>query len=123
MSRFFELAVRVRRLVARTAHPSRAPRGTRLTARRQLGGDLTQFSFRVAFMIDLTYVGIGALGGAAVGRATTATTPAAAQSPLQCTVQPTSTSERRTVPPNGTLGPVAPAVGVGVDRLLPGVSR
>jgi hypothetical protein len=73
--RFFELAVRARRLVTRTTDPSRAPRGPRLTARRQLGTELTQFSFRLAFMIDLAYVGLGALGGAAVGRATSADVP------------------------------------------------
>jgi hypothetical protein len=73
--RFFELAIRGRRFIARTV-PSRAPGGSRLTARRQLGGELTQFSFRLAFMIDLAYVGLGALGGAAVGRATTADAPA-----------------------------------------------
>ena len=78
--RFFELAVRARRYVARTTNPSRAPRGARLTARRQLGqsgGELTQFSFRLALVIDLAYVGIGALGGAAVGRASASTTPPA----------------------------------------------
>ena len=51
--RFFELAVLARRSVARTT------------------GGLTQFSFRVAFVIDLAYMGLGAIGGAAVGRATT----------------------------------------------------
>lgn len=78
--RFFELAVRARRYVARTTNPSRAPQGPRLTARRQLGqaaGELTQFSFRLALVIDLAYVGIGALGGAAVGRASAPTTPPA----------------------------------------------
>ena len=78
--RFFELAVRARRYVARTTNPSRAPRGPRLTARRQLGqsgGELTQFSFRLALVIDLAYVGIGALGGAAVGRASAPPTPPA----------------------------------------------
>lgn len=69
-SRFFELAVRARRFVTRTAPPSRASTGVRLTARRQLGGELREFSFRLAFVIDLAYVGVGALGGAAVGRAT-----------------------------------------------------
>lgn len=73
--RFFELAVRARRLVTRTTDPSRAPRGPRLTARRQLETELTQFSFRLAFMVDLAYVGLGALGGAAVGRATSADVP------------------------------------------------
>lgn len=64
--RFFELAVRARRLVARNVSGSR--RGPRVTARRQLG-ELTQFSFRLALVIDLTYVGMGALGGAALDRA------------------------------------------------------
>jgi len=72
--RFFELAVRARRYVGRTRDSSRAPRGQRLTARRQLG-ELTQFSFRLAFMIDLAYVGMGALGGAAVGRASASNAP------------------------------------------------
>src|SRR5437868_5899024 len=82
--RFFELAVRARRLVTRTTTPSRAPRGTRLTARRQLGGELTQFSFRLAFMIDLAYVGLGALGGAAVGRATSPNASVAARAAPAC---------------------------------------
>ena len=68
--RFFELAVRARRLATRSVDLSRAPRGPRVTARRQVGGELTQFSFRLAFIIDLAYVGFGALGGAAVERAT-----------------------------------------------------
>jgi len=38
-----------------------------------LGNEVTQFSFRLALVIDLAYVGIGALGGAAVGRASAAT--------------------------------------------------
>jgi len=67
--RFIELAVRARRLVAPTARAPRAAGGVGLTASRQVGGELTQFSFRLAFMIDLAYVGLGALGGAAVGRA------------------------------------------------------
>jgi hypothetical protein len=77
MSRhFFELAVRARRLVTRTGHPlSEAARSTRLTARRQLGNELTQFSFRLAFVIDIAYVGLGGLAGAAVARATTTPNP------------------------------------------------
>jgi hypothetical protein len=67
--RFFELAVRARHFVGRITPPSDSPRGARLTGRRQVGGDLTRFSFRLAFVIDLTYVGLGALGGAALGRA------------------------------------------------------
>jgi hypothetical protein len=74
--RFFELAVRARRLVTRTTRPtSRAPGGTRLTARRQLGEELTQFSFRLALLIDIAYVGVGALAGAAVGRASSSNAP------------------------------------------------
>ena len=30
--------------------------------------ELKQFSFRLAFMIDIGYVGVGALGGAVLGR-------------------------------------------------------
>ena len=71
--RFIQLAVHVRRLVRRASSSTR-PRGT---GRRQVGSQLTQFSFRLAFMIDLVYVGVGALGGAAVGRATAPTTLAA----------------------------------------------
>ena len=66
--RFVELVVRARRLVAPV--PARlAPGRGRVTARRQVGGELTQFSFRLAFVIDLVYVGVGAMGGAALGRA------------------------------------------------------
>jgi hypothetical protein len=74
--RFFELAVRAHRLVTGTARPHpQAPRGPRATARRQLGTELTQFSFRLAFVIDIAYVGLGGLAGAAVARATTTPNP------------------------------------------------
>ena len=73
--RFIQLAVHARRLVRR-ASSSTQPR---LTGRRQAGSELTQFSFRLAFMIDLVYVGVGALGGAAVGRATAPSALAAEQ--------------------------------------------
>ena len=109
--RFFELAVRARRCVSRAANASRAPRGARLTARRQVGGELTQFSFRLAFMIDLAYVGIGALGGAAVGRASAPTAPGAAPLP-RCgadaaatpgdAVQPNASGAARLSPPTDT---------------------
>jgi hypothetical protein len=74
--RFIQLAVHARRLVRR-ASGSTQPR---LTGRRRVGSELTQFSFRLAFMIDLVYVGVGALGGAAVGRATAP--PALAAEPV-----------------------------------------
>ena len=74
--RLIELVVRARRLVARV--PDSPARGrSRMTARRQLGDEVTQFSFRLALVMDLAYVGIGALGGAAVGRALATTAPAA----------------------------------------------
>jgi hypothetical protein len=79
--RLFELAVRARRYVGRTGNSPRAPEGARPTARRQLGNELTQFSFRLAFMIDIAYVSIGALGGAAVGRASAPSAPPAAFPP------------------------------------------
>jgi hypothetical protein len=66
--RFFELAVLARRRVTPAAERT-GRAGARLTARRQDGGELAQFSFRLAFIIDLAYVGVGAVGGAAVGRA------------------------------------------------------
>ena len=69
--RFVELVIRARRLVARAPVPAAAKPGRgRLTARPEVGRELTQFSFRLALLVDLTYVGIGALGGAALGRAT-----------------------------------------------------
>lgn len=77
--RFFELGVRARRLVTKSLPPVRSAR--RSTARRRVGEELTQFSFRLALIIDLAYVGIGALGGAAIGRATLS--PASAQ-PATC---------------------------------------
>ena len=47
-----------------------------IRAHRQLGRrELTQFSFRLAFVIDLAYIGLGALGGAAVGRASAPQAP------------------------------------------------
>lgn len=58
-----------------------------IRARRQLGGgELTQFSFRLAFVIDLAYIGLGALGGAALGRASAPVTPAGQQTPAACAV-------------------------------------
>lgn len=65
--RFLELAIRARRLV------TAAPRGTatavvRPSARRQVGRTLTQFSFRMAIVVELASVGVGALGGAAISR-------------------------------------------------------
>jgi hypothetical protein len=72
--RLIDLVVRARRFVTRV--PESQARGrSRRTARRQLGNEVTQFSFRLALVIDLTYVGIGALGGAAVGRASATTAP------------------------------------------------
>ena len=75
--RFIQLVIRARRLVTHASgkDASAQSRG-RPTGRRQVGSELTQFSFRLAFVIDLAYVGVGALGGAAIGRAT-AVTPAA----------------------------------------------
>ena len=102
--RFFELAVRARRYVSRAANASRAPRGARLTARRQVGGELTQFSFRLAFMIDLAYVGIGALGGAAVGRASAPNAPPVAPNPA---CQADSLSQHgHGAGPNASIGPM-----------------
>lgn len=84
--RFFELAIRARRRV--TPASGRPGRGAaRLTGRRQIGGELAQFSFRLAFMIDLAYVGIGAVGGAAVGRAAF---PPDGHSPIQCKSEPSA---------------------------------
>jgi len=83
--RFIQLAVRARRLVRHASSSSApAPGKPRLTGRRQVGSELTQFSFRLAFMIDLVYVGVGAMGGAAVGRATAPTVHA----PDSATVAP-----------------------------------
>jgi hypothetical protein len=82
--RFIELAVRARRLVAPIVRAPRTGAGGRLTGRRQLGGELTQFSFRLAFVIDLAYVGLGALGGAAFGRASATSLPADQQPPAAC---------------------------------------
>lgn len=66
MSRhFLELAVRARRFVSLPPRPG----GARAATHRQVGTELTQFSFRLAFMIDLAYVSLGALGGAAIGQA------------------------------------------------------
>jgi hypothetical protein len=58
--RFLQLVIGARR------QSTTSPRGT---GRRQVGSQLTQFSFRLAFAIDLAYIGIGALGGAAVTHA------------------------------------------------------
>ena len=82
--RFIELAVRARRLVAPIVRAPHTAGGVRLTGRRQLGGQLTQFSFRLAFVIDLAYIGLGALGGAALGRASVAPWPVDRQPPAAC---------------------------------------
>lgn len=67
--RLVELVVRARQLVTRV--PTQPAAGHRRgSVPRRAGGELTQFSFRLAFMIDLVYVGIGALGGAALGHGT-----------------------------------------------------
>ena len=63
--RFVELVVLARRFVVPGARDT-TPRSPRLTGRRQVGGEITRFSFRLAFMIDLAYVGVGALGGSAL---------------------------------------------------------
>ena len=56
-----------------------------IRAHRQLGGgELTEFSFRLAFMIDLAYIGLGALGGAALGRVSAPLTPPGQLSPPAC---------------------------------------
>jgi len=69
--RFIQLVVRARRLVRPASDgSSRGARRPRVTGRRQVGSELTQFSFRLAFVIDVAYIGVGALGGAAIGRAT-----------------------------------------------------
>jgi hypothetical protein len=102
--RFVELVVRARRFVTRGPEPvSGVP--VRRTARRGPGEELTQFSFRLALMIDLAYVGIGALGGAAIGRAAVPPSAASAQPgcdghrlptpvPLDTTADSLSTVER-----------------------------
>lgn len=66
--RFFELGIRACRFVTNSGSSSVTSRNVPAVAPRQSGGELTRFSFRLAFVIDLTYVGLGALGGAAVGR-------------------------------------------------------
>jgi hypothetical protein len=91
--RFIELAVRARRLVTRAPGRSAGAR-PRPTARRQIGEELTQFSFRLALVIDLAYVGIGALGGAAVGRASAPTTNSIADKPPAAACTDSSASPR-----------------------------
>ena len=56
-----------------------------IRAHRQRGRrQLTEFSFRLAFVIDLAYIGLGALGGAAVGRAAVPLAPTGPQPPPAC---------------------------------------
>ena len=59
-----------------------------IRAHRQLGGELTEFSFRLAFVIDLAYIGLGALGGAALGHASAPLAPTARLSPAACVADP-----------------------------------
>jgi hypothetical protein len=63
--RFVELVVLARRFVVPGSRDATAP-SPRATGRRQIGGEVTRFSFRLALMIDLAYVGAGALGGSAL---------------------------------------------------------
>jgi hypothetical protein len=92
--RFVELVVRARRLVIRAPERSAAARQRRrLTATRQVGGELTQVSFRLALVIDLAYVGVGALGGVAVARAAGPASPAPNHGPLACTPDSTAHSD------------------------------
>ena len=68
--RFIQLVISARRLVRPASGGSTSgQRRVRLTGRRQVGSELTRFSFRLAFVIDVAYIGVGALGGAAIGRA------------------------------------------------------
>jgi hypothetical protein len=92
MSRqFIELVIRARRFVTRAATQSiRAHGHPRRTAGRQMGGEITQFSFRLALVIDLTYIGIGALGGAAVERGSAAVRPGAPTPMRACATDSTS---------------------------------
>ena len=62
----------------------------RATGRRQVGSQLTRFSFRLAFAIDLAYIGIGALGGAAVTHAAGSPAQPAAVAP-SCAPVPAGT--------------------------------
>jgi hypothetical protein len=87
--RFIQLAVHARRLVRRASTSNRP----RLTGRRQVASELTRFSFRLAFMIDLVYVGAGALGGAAVGRATAPSALAAEQVTVASGRRPACTAD------------------------------
>ena len=57
--RFLQLVIGARRQSTASSGP----------AGRRQGSPLTQFSFRLAFAIDLAYVGLGALGGAAMNQA------------------------------------------------------
>lgn len=101
MHRFIELVIRVRRLVARAPERVGLANGrTPHTAKRQVGESLTQFSFRLAFMIDIAYVSIGALGGAAVGRATSAASSTLSRA---CVTDSTSTSVRRGAIPDAAV--------------------
>ncbi len=84
MRRFIELVICVRQLVARTPTRVVSTQGrAQVSARRQVGRTVSQFSFRLAFMIDVAYVGIGALGGTAIERALNTATSA---SPPACSL-------------------------------------
>ena len=90
MRRFIELVIRVRRLVARTPGGDAVVKGrAQRTTKGRLGGRLTEFSFRLAFLVDLAYVGIGALGGTAVGRSLPAAPPATDRGAMICSGYPT----------------------------------
>jgi len=84
--RFFELGIRACRFVTTGGSSSVTSRKGPAVAQRQSGGELTRFSFRLAFVIDLTYVSLGALGGAALGR-----TASPAQIPARCMRDPVAT--------------------------------
>ena len=85
--RFVELVVFARRFVLPGSRDA-ASRSTRATGRRQIGGEIAQFSFRLAFMIDLVYVSAGAVGGAALRTAVEAP-PGGSDSAIACPARAT----------------------------------
>ena len=93
--RFIELVVRARRLVAGRPARRTPPKAgaASVPAARSRVRELQQFSFRLAVLVDVTCITLGAAGGVAVARATTALSDDIAP-PAGCVADPSPPDAR-----------------------------
>ena len=78
---------------------------------------MTQFSFRLAFVIDVAYIGVGALGGAAIGRATTLPHGLPERVAVSCRGSVTAAHPATTAAPGQNPSVICPAPANDSDRL------